>query len=353
WLGSAPISARRHLTAGTETELRSHLRSQPLTAFRRLEELLIRSGVQPQSAVRAAFDGVNPDNVEDLVELLTSVLSMGRATATMNLDWSPLIPSLTKFRGDVEPLLWAIGNSDPSLPIMSFCGTLGMPQWRSLSRTDSAVAEHITRRLWAKCPPIALICDSSRIRSSEPVRTACAGYLGADSIASFRSGDMRRMGGYIAAKDFQPTRGAVARLRGLLSSLSAPILSPEGWELACMRGLERITNSADLQREALSVVQTCAPNVAQARSAIHGVLGWDVLQDRPSNAGQFPTAFLLTVSLAVAYSQRLLARQTHVRGELFPERKLESAVSLLSRALPEVYTHDLCVAELAVAGATR
>lgn len=340
WAGSARLYSR-WLSVGNEGEQDQYLHGLPRTVAGLLERTLARPKDSSHLRALAARIENSPDEAQELLSLLTGVLSSDLVPGWEAPAWHLLQPALGHTTVDVAAFLCALATAPRRPELTEFVEKLNIPRWRSAWRARGRVPSAARAGLWALWPPLGAVFDLTSLEPDAEER--CRAYLGV------ARGDLTSRQALAAAV------GHLSKLHaGSTSQTHAPRdvtetvrLTEAGWE-ACIENTKApligLAGAAGELSEAANRITTdLLTHYQSLRTDLVSRLGYDYCGVREFPGAGVRFARLFAMSLALAFETRLVARGIYPNK---PERPLSVHLRL---GFPELHAHDICAAELIVA----
>lgn len=373
WVGRAPLGPPVEFLVGTGTELRKHILTLPPTVTGRLEDILLRGDGERRNALREFASGIGPYQLADLIGAVAGALAQGRGDELLSLPWTEVAPAVARLeQGDPLPLLDTVGTCGANSGLARFCVAIGLDRWPSLQRTevpsalapglweawlplgafadlgraglDSGAAERCQDGLgWA--PGEALICADCRATvEAEGECSAC----GADSIVSERR--TLPESGAVKGLDFRPQTALVRAMRAALLPVPSTPFGPDGWVVASLATLEGIAGLAgsaaiEIEQERDAYIEAYRLHLLPSESLIAREVPANGLKQRDVRPEQFPWAYVSRMSLAAAFTRRLMARG-RLRLPTEATAAVDELAAWLEQRFTQIYDRDLCFAEV-------
>lgn len=320
WSGPVRIH-NRHVSVGTAAEQGAHRRGLPADVKGLLQRAIAESSGKASCLHLRNIQGLlaqppgRAEKVEPLsrlMEVLAAVVANGVMKPVAEVPWWDLADWLaprTDFRA--EPLINAVASTMRTPELQSFLHGLRLGRWRALWHARKNVRAQTRTQLWATWPPLAAFLD---LDDPDPEAVSrCEFYLRVDPVG--RRGAVRWV-------DFLDTKtpGSPANSAWAQDSAAAqPPWTPEP------------TQQDPLKRVAGDVFR---------------YLNWSPEEiRRPMNVAF--TDDLPSVSILLACWERLIARGVASNAEAHPPASFCARVSQL---VPNLYAHDLCIAEAMMVG---
>lgn len=217
------------------------------------------------------------------------------------------------------PLLESLAKVTEPESIPRLLGALNVSRWRALWRSRAHVPALMRREFWRIWPPLGAIFDIS-----DPSREAeerVHYHLALDRSPRRGPSGWGEVVGHLASGRFTPRTSQFA--------LPAP---GTAFERALAADLALLRANS----------QPACPDFAQVQGRIATTLGWDIVSLRvPAGVAGFE--LLPAASLAYACWDRLIARGGVI------DRETARCSALLANLVPNLFAHDLCMAEAVLA----